>query len=115
MGEYKPLYVFLFIVFLVGIIFPVAISGFVDISELDHGNSLVINIIDFIDNGIEISFPVLGTFELNFPLFYIDFVSENLTNYLEGFVYVPSYVLIPLVIFMLFSLGYAVIKLLPTT
>lgn len=105
MGDYKPLYLSLAILFIIGVLIPSIISPFADLEELKE---------DFEGNIITNGISIFG-FNIN-PF---NIIPRNLRDSLEEyslyFGLIPNVIKIPALILFWLGIIYTFIKLLPTT
>lgn len=109
-GEYYPALISLSIILVLGFVFPLIISPFVDVESIVPSGILE-NLITFVSDGITFTLPIIGEFTLNF----FDLFGETFKGYLvDNLTYmslIPSIILIPLTIFIFFGFGYTIFRL----
>jgi hypothetical protein len=107
--DWVPLYISLLIIFIIGGIIPLCISGFVDTTQAY--NSFVDSITSFISDGF--SFSVFGIFdlELNPFLWFGEGFNSFMVSQLNAFSYIPPLISVPLLIIGTIGLVWGIINL----
>lgn len=113
MGDGTPLIMAIIILFLIGGIVPLIVNSFIPEGSYNQ-DSFINPIYDFVENGQEIDLLVK---EITFNPFswFGESVQNSILAQLGGFSYIPNYFAIPLLIIVLVSMVYTVVKLMPTT
>lgn len=109
MSDYKPLYLSLGMIFVVGILLPFMISSFIDLNNVEV-SGIVTPIIDLVENGVSIF-----TFSINPFNIFGETIKNSIIDYLKYFSLIPDLIIIPYVLITLFGIFYTFIKMLPTT
>lgn len=116
MTDYKPLYLSLGIIFILGVILSISISSIIDIES--QTSPIVDSLTDFINDGIDLGDLDLTFFGWSFDLPSIDiffflptFVKDFMINQIIIFSYLPTFILIPLVVFTITGLAWGIIAL----
>lgn len=110
MGEWKPLYISLLMLIVLGVILPYVVGSVVEINPDNVESTLISGLIDLVENGVTIftfsinPFDVLG-----------ETIKDTLINYIAIYDYIPLVLLIPIITFITLGVLYSTIKLLPTT
>jgi hypothetical protein len=109
MTDYKPLYFTLTLLLIIGVVMPLIISDFVDVSEVET-DSILDPLITLVNEGV-------GIFGFNLDIFGFlgDTLQDSLVDYLTIFALIPEIILIPLIIIMIIGIVYTIVKMLPTT
>lgn len=109
MTDYRPLYFTLALLLIIGVVLPMIVSDFVNVSEVET-DSILDPLITIIDEGV----GIFG-FNLNIFGFLGDTLQGSLVDYLTIFALIPENILIPLLLIMITGIVYTIVKLLPTT
>jgi hypothetical protein len=116
-NSYVPLILFLMTLFIVGGFVILCVSPFYDLTLTNQNSSVaflsnILNLRSLTFTGI----PVIGTFSIPVP--FISFIPQSWTNFIvekiNAFTYLPDYIAIPLLLFMLGMFIYAVLGFIPT-
>lgn len=113
-GDWLPLYISLGILFVLGGLIPILISGFVPDGEYNN-EAFITPIRDFVENGIDIDLPLVPDITFSPFGWFGDDIQEYIVDKYNAFTYVPDLIAIPLLIIMLIGFFYTIIKLLPFT
>lgn len=107
--DYKPLYLSLGLILIIGVFLPIFISDFTDTENIPE-NSILNPLITLVGDGVSI----FG-FNLNIFGFFGDTIQESLVSYISIFAFIPNLLLIPLLIIIITGIVYTIIKMFPTT
>ena len=109
MSEWKPLYISMIILFIVGILLPSFMNSFVEINP-DDVSGLTGGVINLIENGVDFFGSDIDVFG-----YLPQTIEDSIIEYISGFGYLPDW--LQLFTIFIFSIGifYTFIKLLPTT
>lgn len=113
--DYKPLYISLTLIFVIGVVIPFILAGIVDLNEIQTSNVVVTPIINFVNNGFSLNFLGLGNFSFNIFDFFGETLKQSLITYLSYFGLIPEVIIIPYIIIVLVGIVYTIVKMLPTT
>ncbi len=116
MGEWKPLFIGMFIIIIIGVFLPVIVGGFVDLTDVED-TGIFTPLIDLINNGVTVSFfgSTFVTTTFDFFGFTGDTVRQGMIDYLVSFSLIPLIITIPLFMFAITGIVYTILKTLPTT
>lgn len=120
MGEWKPLFIVLFILVLIGVVIPLSLSGFQEVGDYNNA-SVVSPVIESFNSAwcigetIDRWIPGNQTMCLSTASLVGNDVNSYLVSYLSAFTFIPNWIVIPIVIFLVLGSLYTIIKLLPTT
>ena len=118
MGNYIPLYIFLGLLLGIGVLLHLFISPIINTEEADV-TSVIYPFIDFFTEGIQLDFPVINIFgfnlmngiDLDFFFWLPDNARNAMISYFNIFTYIPNLISLPIMIIMIVSLVYTIIKL----
>lgn len=108
--DYKPLYISLGLIIIIGVILPLILLNFTETKQIPDENSILSPVINIIENGVTIF-----SFNIDLFSFFGETIKTNLITYLSAFAFIPNIILIPLLIIIITGILYTFIKLLPTT
>ena len=122
-GDYQPLFIGLIIFLILAVVLSLFIIDFNNVMiDLEPQGALT-NVIDFVDDGIGISFLNFSFFGFNTDLggnfnifdFLPDFVQSYIIGVLALLSLIPNYILIPFLILFVLGMAYTILKILPFT
>lgn len=116
MGEWKPLFIGLFIIIVIGAFMPVIIAPFIDLSDIQD-TGIFTPLINLMNNGVTVDLFGSTYLATTFDFFGFtgDTVRQSITDYLTVFSIIPLYITIPLFVFSIVGITYTILKTLPTT
>jgi hypothetical protein len=113
MSDWKPLYISIILLVILGLVIPAVISPFTP--DTYNHDSLIAGEIDKIENGYTIPIEFLGIdiTEFNFnPWTYAPLTLRiAVVDYLTVFSYIPTYLTVPLLIIIVFGIVYTFITM----
>lgn len=121
MSDNDVLFVYLGIVIIIGVVLPLCISPFVDISKV-NADSKLSTMISVLTDGLNINLPDINLFLFKIPLpdFHIPLISifpepveTYINNYFNTFSYIPDILAIPLMLILFFCTIFMLIKFIP--
>ena len=124
MGEWKPLYISLFMLLILGGLLPYIMASFIDINSYSSSYDGYLDpIITFVGTGTNLDFsipiPFLPNVDFDFDFNPFGLLGGNIQNFLVnqlvGFSLIPSVLGIFLIVIMSVGFVYSIIKLLPLT
>jgi hypothetical protein len=112
MADYKPMMYFLIIAFIVGGFVPLTVSSFIDTQKSDN-SSLISPLTNIITQGFSINLPVVTDIHIDFFFWLPNTFHDFLNKQINAFTYLPDWMSIPLLLFMITFLIYGIVSLIP--
>lgn len=113
MGDYKPVLYSVGFLLVIGLVLNIFVAPFID-TDTVVTDSILDGFIDFVENGFNITIPVVGEFSVS-PVTWlwlgIDSVTDKVVDQLELMTYIPDSILSIIIILMILSLAYTVVTL----